>query len=100
MLLREASLMRSLHHPNVLRLHAAFLVGDAAWLVLPLVAGGCVSAALERRARRMSGSHASSSGSAAARRRAGPTSLERCTRCRCRGRARRTAGIPLYRELP
>ena len=61
MLLREASLMRSLHHPNVLRLHSAFLVEDSAWLVLPLVAGGCVSTALERRARRMSGSHASPS---------------------------------------
>ena len=61
MLLREASLMRSLNHPNVLRLHSAFLVDDSAWLVLPLVAGGCVSSALERRARRMSGSHASSS---------------------------------------
>ena len=55
MLLREASLMRSLNHPNVLRLHSAFLVDDSAWLVLPLVAGGCVSSALERRARRMSG---------------------------------------------
>jgi serine/threonine protein kinase len=63
MLLREASLMRSLRHPNVLRLLSAFLDRDSAWLVLPLVAGGCVSSALERRARRMSGSHAGTSAS-------------------------------------
>ena len=55
--------MRSLRHPNVLRLLSAFLDRDSVWLVLPLVAGGCVSSALERRARRMSGSHAGTSAS-------------------------------------
>jgi len=46
LILNEAALMRSLSHPNLLPLHAAFVVSDALWLVLPFVAGGSVAAAL------------------------------------------------------
>ena len=55
LLLREAATMRALRHPNLLRLHAAFVDGDSLWLILPLVTGGSVAAALAAAAARRAG---------------------------------------------
>lgn len=41
--------MRELQHPNVLRLHAAFVSDSALWMVMPYISGGPLSSILKKR---------------------------------------------------
>jgi serine/threonine protein kinase len=47
-LIREATLMRKLQHPNVLQLHTSFVVGRELWLVMPYMAHGSVRSIMKK----------------------------------------------------
>jgi serine/threonine-protein kinase OSR1/STK39 len=93
-LLREAATMRSLKHPNLLPLLAAFVEGDALWLVLPLVDGGSVAAALARAASKRGGRPARARGVAG-----DETLLATLLRSALRGLAYLHAAGCLHRDL-
>ncbi|WIA42340.1 hypothetical protein OEZ86_008352 [Tetradesmus obliquus] len=48
-LIREATLMRKLQHPNVLQLHTSFVVGRELWLVMPYMAHGSVRSIMKKK---------------------------------------------------
>eukprot|EP00775_Hariotina_reticulata_P002775 gene2775-3068_t len=47
-LIREATLMKRLSHPNVLPLHAAFVHGRELWMVMPLMGLGSLRSIMKR----------------------------------------------------